>query len=116
LRTSSNGDELQFVQYAQANRTAERPSPVSKRRQEYRGGKSESGPCGESTPVTGANKSKREPDLTAGGPGKKLTERDEIRVFRIVDPAAADHNFLREVADMSNWTAKGRQPKLEEGE
>jgi hypothetical protein len=45
-----------------------------------------------------------------------LTERHEIRVFLIVDPAAADHNFLAKVTNVSNWTDKRRQPKLEEGE
>jgi hypothetical protein len=64
--------------------------------------------------TTCANEPNRESYLAAGGPRQELTKRHEIRIGRIVEPAAAHDEFFAEISDVSNRPAKGAESQLEE--
>jgi hypothetical protein len=45
-----------------------------------------------------------------------LTERNEIRVGRVIDPTAAHDEFFAEIAEVRDRAAERGNPKLEERE
>jgi hypothetical protein len=50
--------------------------------------------------------SERKADLAACRPGQELTKRYEIGIAGLVDPSAAHHQLIPEVAEMRDRTAE----------
>jgi len=53
--------------------------------------------------------------LTGSGSRQELAESDQVRKCRLIEPFSPDDQFVAEVTDMCDRTAKGAQTQLEEG-
>jgi hypothetical protein len=54
--------------------------------------------------------------LAAGRPRQELAQRDQIGEGGLVDPATPDHEFLSEIANVGDRTAKATYAELGESE
>ena len=57
----------------------------------------------------------RKTDLAGGRTGKKLAERHEIGITRLIDPFAPNDQLIAEITEMGDGTAEGGDPEFQEG-
>jgi hypothetical protein len=58
----------------------------------------------------GAQHAGNDAHLAARRSWQKLTERDDIRVGRFIEPFTTFHEFTAEVAQARDWPAEARNP------
>src|SRR5690606_35800422 len=66
--------------------------------------------------IAGAQQTEGKAGLAARRTRQELAERHEIGVARLVDPSAARHELVAEVAEMRDRTSEGRHAEFEESE
>ena len=96
------------------DRSFERARTIGEENEKNGGRQRESGPGGKAAESAGTHQSEREPDLAARRAGQELAQRDEIGIGLLVEPAPAHHEFVAEIADMSDRTAEAADPQFEE--
>ena len=89
---------------------------VSKEDEQYGGWQREGNPGGKAAEIAAPHQANGKSNLAAGRPRQKLAQRDEIGEGGFVDPAAPDHKFFPEIANVGDWTAKAAHAELGESE
>jgi hypothetical protein len=114
LGDDRHGDELEAMQQAGPDRSLQELRAVGKEQEQNGGWQREGSPCGEAAEIAAAHQANGKPDLAAGRPRQELAQRDQIGEGGFVDPAAPDHEFLSEIADVGDRAAKGADAELGE--
>jgi len=80
------------------------------------GGQAEGGPGGRAAERAGAVQANAEADLAGGGAGQELGQADKLGEGYVVQPAAADHQFLPEIAEMRDRPSERSASQTKEGQ
>src|SRR5580658_4118020 len=101
------------MQDPQAERAAEDAAAVSETGHQYGRGQREADKGSNSPKVSCTDEPGGKNYLTAGRPGQKLTQRDQIRVRRIIEPPPSYDEFGSKVAQVRDWAAEGSNTQFE---
>jgi len=114
LCDDSDSDELEAVQETFGNRSRECGCTHRKSEQDQGRRHGEGEPRRKATQKAfAAENAEGKADLARGRSRKKLTERDQVRIGRLVEPFAAFDEFIAEVSEVSDRTAKRGQAQLQ---
>ena len=109
-----NRDELEAVQETFGNWSRECGCAHGKGKQDQSRGRGEGEPRRQATQkAVAAENAERKTDLAGGRSRKKLTERDQIRIGRFVEPLAAFDEFIAEISEMRDRATERGQPQLQ---
>jgi hypothetical protein len=114
LGDDGDGDDLQPLQRAGAERPGHLRSRQREAEQDQRRRQGEGDEGGERTGPPRPHHAKREPDLAGGRPRQELAQRHQIGIGAVVEPAPPHHQFLAEITQMRDWPAEGGQAEPEE--
>jgi hypothetical protein len=89
---------------------------IREEHEEDRGGEREGGPGRKTAEIARARQTDREAHLAARGAGQKLAQRQQIRKGLLVEPTAAQHELVAEVAEVGDRPPEGADAELEEGD
>ncbi len=104
---------LEPPQPALGQQRVERGHPVAEQDHRRRRRQREPEPGRQPAADAGAGHAHRDPYLAAGGAGQELAQRHQVGVGTVVEPAAAGHVLVPEVAEVRHRPAERRQPQLE---
>jgi hypothetical protein len=102
------------VEKAGSDRADEDASTVGEQNEDNRGGQRKAGPGGEPAKVTGAPQSNRKSDLARGRSWQELAQSHKVDIGLFIDPSLPDNEFLAEISDVSDRSAKAAYAELEE--
>ena len=109
-------DELEAMQQAGSDRSLKELRAVCKEQEQNGGWQREGSPCGKAAEIAATHQANGKSNLAAGRPRQELAQRDQIGEGGFVDPAAPDHEFLSEIANVGDRAAKGAHAELGESE
>jgi hypothetical protein len=89
---------------------------MSKEDKQYGGWKREGNPSSKAAEIAAPHQPNGKSNLAVGRTRQKLAQRDEIGEGGLVDSATPDHEFLSEIADVSDRTAKAADAEFRESE
>ena len=108
-------DQLEAMQHALGQRPVKAGRRKGKGHQQHGRWQCEGRPGCQRAQRTGAPQAQRKADLARGRTGQELAERHEVCIGRLIEPLAAQHQFVAEIAQMGDGPAKGGEAQLEEG-
>jgi hypothetical protein len=89
---------------------------ISKEDEQDGGWKREGNPSSKAAEIAAPHQPNGKSNLAAGRTREELAQRDEIGERRLVDPTTPDHEFLSEITDVGDRTAKAAYAELGESE
>jgi len=114
VRNDRHGDQLEAVQDRVAHDAVEARHQLREYEHEQRRRQREADECRQRTGRTRTEQPERKSDLTARGTRQELRDGDELRILRIVDPAAPCDELAMKITDVRDRPAKRTQAELQE--
>src|SRR5690606_33868248 len=109
-----DGDDLQPVQDAQANRTFDVSRSQREGEEDHGRRQSERDKGCERSAPTGPRQAEREADLAGSRTGQELAQRYQIGISALAQPFAPRHHLVAKIAQMGDGAAEGGETKLQE--
>ena len=116
LRHDGDGDELEPVQQTGADRADQRAGAIGEQNDRDRRWQRKACPRRQRAAIAGAHEPDGKADLARSRTRQKLAQRHEIDIGLLVEPFAADDEFLAKIADMRDRATEARQPQPQEDE
>ncbi len=113
LRNDCHGNEFQAVQQPCAGRAAKQICAIGEQNQSNGRGERKAGEGRKRASKTGPHQPNREAGLAARRSRQELAQANEIGKGLLVEPAAADNEFLAEIAQMRDRPAERGKPQLQ---
>ena len=114
LRDDGDRDQFEAMKQTRSDGSTERVGTVGKQDQHDRRRQGEAGPCRQRAGIARPYQTDRKTGLARSRTRQELAERNEIDEGLLVEPSPADDEFLAEIADVRNRSAKGADAELEE--